>query len=62
MDRFIEIPGKSKSSYIDNLKSNMDRFIGLEDLPVILAKIYLKSNMDRFIEDTTVNVNSLRLI
>ena len=33
-----------------NLKSNMDRFIGLTEPPPVASGENLKSNMDRFIE------------
>ena len=36
--------------FLINLKSNMDRFIGMLTLSVPQQMKYLKSNMDRFIE------------
>ena len=35
--------------FLGNLKSNMDRFIEMFQLQVLLHHLYLKSNMDRFI-------------
>ena len=32
-----------------NLKSNMDRFIGILEIQQHMTVLYLKSNMDRFI-------------
>ena len=37
------------SVIINDLKSNMDRFIGNSCHPFHLSNIHLKSNMDRFI-------------
>ena len=34
-----------------HLKSNMDRFIEMFQLQVLLHHLYLKSNMDRFIDN-----------
>ena len=38
----------------NNLKSNMDRFIGNENHFHALYELYLKSNMDRFIVAVTI--------
>ncbi len=51
MDRFIESKYQALKTHLLNLKSNMDRFIGLISLWTINASVHLKSNMDRFIAD-----------
>ena len=49
MDRFIAKTVYTKEQKIVHLKSNMDRFIALCLLFLLVWQFYLKSNMDRFI-------------
>ena len=49
MDRFIDKISFSGYKLECNLKSNMDRFIVIEELLPFIAQLNLKSNMDRFI-------------
>ena len=49
MDRFIEERSPELYASASYLKSNMDRFIVLSIMGVVVINIYLKSNMDRFI-------------
>ena len=49
MDRFIEKDRLSLTAPLLNLKSNMDRFIGVVARLTKQFKQNLKSNMDRFI-------------
>ena len=42
---------------IGNLKSNMDRFIVLNNAELPLDGLYLKSNMDRFIVREQIAIN-----
>ena len=39
----------AESNLIQDLKSNMDRFIANDPKPTCTTQCYLKSNMDRFI-------------
>ena len=50
MDRFIVPKGGEFSEQKANLKSNMDRFIGLSIFGSYCRLHNLKSNMDRFID------------
>ena len=56
MDRFIVVIKITIMQIID-LKSNMDRFIGLLYTAKAYSTRYLKSNMDRFIETSVQIVN-----
>ena len=55
MDRFIEMINDFVSREQENLKSNMDRFIGYKKYVITLVLLYLKSSMDRFIVDFAVH-------
>ncbi len=52
MDRFIVKIDEDKALDLLNLKSNMDRFIGLGLYLHFNSDDNLKSNMDRFIGNT----------
>ena len=49
MDRFIVVAVNYNKFNPENLKSNMDRFIGKVKRDSLAGSIILKSNMDRFI-------------
>ena len=49
MERFIGDSDYYCEYAIDNLKSNMDRFIVKEKAEKQVVDVHLKSNMDRFI-------------
>ncbi len=49
MDRFIDANISVLTVQNADLKSNMDRFIGVPKPCIFHFKFYLKSNMDRFI-------------
>ena len=62
MDRFIGHKVKLKFIRLDNLKSNMDRFIEPDEF-ILLNKIFhLKSNMDRFIVSLTCSLTTIQKI
>ena len=61
MDRFIVTGIEYSTDFINNLKSNMDRFIDNNNHWHALCEPYLKSNMDRFIV-CSVSVASLHKV
>ena len=56
MDRFIESVALGRGDTESDLKSSMDRFIGLLVEILWLKVIYLKSSMDRFIVSMCLSI------
>ena len=62
MDRFIVILHPTVLVQLQNLKSNMDRFIAKKAWDTRRRGLDLKSNMDRFIDNDICRINYLLLI